>query len=545
MSERSALPLAAWLALACALACALAWPSLDDPLTLDQADPVAVNARALAAGGFAALGRGDYELSHTTPHLHLLGWSYALLGESPRSARLLSLACLLVQLLLLACVCRQLGLSDAAAGWVLLLYAGNPFVLRYGLLVDQEPTLSPIGWLLFAWWAAASRLEPSPRWVLIGGLALAAAVWAKPYSPWFAWLGAAVVMIARHRRRGALGALGVALIGAGAFVVSWVGYCWLTGIDPLCFYRFSVANKALSGSFHTRRHPVAGLRMLAAFTARLLTPCFLALVAAAAVARWRQGLADASEAAPARDAAWLYLLALWPLTILHMYAFPRYQAPLIAAAALLAGWQLARETRPRERWLAAAVGLAIGLPLGLLTPDPLLAPAQISPLAYVGLLIALPLAAGAAALRAAGSRSLWAVLLCGAVAQAAALHAQQRGADYTTAVSWDEYGERGLAETIAYLARHADGELLTRKDIGHALTAGREQPWRYNAALRHLKQPAAREAARDLLRDPAITIVTLDRYVHRRRAQRLLQATGWTRVKTFGEFEIYRREAGR
>jgi hypothetical protein len=62
--------------------------SINKPLTLDQADPVAENAGAIAHFGFDALGSKDkhYEIAHPTLHHHLLAMVFMIFGESTFTA---------------------------------------------------------------------------------------------------------------------------------------------------------------------------------------------------------------------------------------------------------------------------------------------------------------------------------------------------------------------------------------------------------------------------------------------------------------------------
>jgi hypothetical protein len=95
--------------------------ALSKPFTLDEADPVGVNAAAIARDGVAAMGERDpdnpaktrYEIAHPTLYHHLLALHFAVLGVTPFSGRVLGVECFLAVLALVFLIARALAPPSA------------------------------------------------------------------------------------------------------------------------------------------------------------------------------------------------------------------------------------------------------------------------------------------------------------------------------------------------------------------------------------------------------------------------------------------------
>jgi hypothetical protein len=527
--------------------------SLSKPLTLDQAIPTAWNAGAIARHGFGALGdRAEhYEISHTLLHQNLLALLFAAFGETTVTARALGFLCFLGTLVAIRKLSTVVFAGGEAVGDIaVLLYAINPFAIQYSLLVDQETSVLPLGLLLFFYAAYRGRLVFGAREILRLSLVFALAVWCKEFTPYFILpaLGLFVGL-----RDGVARAVGVTAqiggYGTALFAASWIAYCLATGVPVLSFWEFSVAGKALSGEFHGRHGLLGAAAQLVTYTGRWITPALLGLAALAGLARVRQWVRGERRVEPA-DLLWLYAGGFWAITNLRMYQFPRYQYPLYSVVVILVARFLhdrLGRMEPRKVGSAVGVGVALAVVLAVSPGDPLLMPLG----RYLGWWIVVPVGLTLVLLWALGARCVSAagailalVALC--VGMSLSLDVKQC-ADYTTAVSWDEYGERGFDDTLAFLrARLGDTVPVVRKDLAYYLAVDRperDREWIYTSIFWRLGEPRAdRRVAEALARDD-VRYIVLHRYSPPEEAQPVL-ASCCELVETFGDFWVYRKRAG-
>jgi 4-amino-4-deoxy-L-arabinose transferase-like glycosyltransferase len=524
--------------------------SIDKPLTMDQAMPTAWNASEIHQRGFAALGQGRYEISHTLLHQHLLAVTYDVFGESTRSARGMGIPCFLLTLILVNWLAQCLY-SGAHGRWVgctaMLLYATNPFVVQHSLLVDQETTLVPATQLAFLIGIIRCRGRYDARALLWLGLLLALGLWAKELPPYIALFALGIYLCFE---RGVVRALrvvtAVALLGTALFTATWALYCAVTGVPVLSFIEHSIIGKALNPGFHSSSLADA-FRMWSTHTGRWVTPALLVGLAAG-LARRVTRASQTERGFGSHDLLWIYVFVYWGLTSFHLYQHPRYQVPLYGAAVVLVAEFLVASLsgqRTRTVVVAALIGLAIGLASTLIADDPLLMRGR----TYFLFGLAAPLAACAVALAVMRLRP-WSragasvLLLMFLIAQFTLLGVKQ-SRPYTTANSWSEYGERGFDKTLAYVQRHiGNSRTVLRKDLGYYLMrddrSWRER-WTYNEILRGLHKPEQAAIAAAVLARKDVSIVVLDRFCNSRAARDLL-VRDYYEAEIFGDFRIYRRE---
>jgi hypothetical protein len=116
--------------------------------------------------------------------------------------------------------------------------------------------------------------------------------------------------------------------------------------------------------------------------------------------------------------------------------------------------------------------------------------------------------------------------------------------DYTTALSWSNYGERGFSQTVEYLANHLQPEdkAILRKDIGYYLNT------RLGLPKVDVIYPVFRGKIDEMKtefdqinRSHKISFIVLEKYTDPSTSAELIQPY-FNLDKKMGDFYIYRRK---
>ncbi len=551
--------------LALVLAAAAVLKSANKPFTMDEAMPFAWNARVINAKGLTALGErlaGDstatvLEISHPPLYTILLAHSFRLFGERPEAARLLGVLCLLLTAGLLLLVARRLfGLRLATQIWLtaVTLMAVNPYFIQYALLVDIDCSILTLCMTGTIYFFIRLVQTDSIGDLLATGLGLVASFWAKEMTPpillaaifFFLWPYAGLRQALRQTAA-------LTAIGVGVFVLTWYLFCAWTSVPPLSFVEFTILNKGAAASPFSHL-PKAWMKIKSMLY--WLSPSLVLLFGGYVACRIKA--LRASRHLELQDFLLVYVGLMFFYTMVYIpsstsnplqkYDYPAM--PFMALAAASGLHRLLPLLTVKTALLLVLVGVALFCCYLLCRlPDPLLA-VSVNALRFrspTSLLLFLPPLVVMLALKKFRPTLTWGrslALAAGLVVlpQNAYLTIKQMS-DYTTSPSWDNYGERGLAQTIDYLARRVqpEQELVVRKDIGYYLNgiAGLENlRWWYPMFRSEL--PRMKEDFEAINASGAIAYVVLGPYDHRAPARQVIQPY-FTLEQVFGDFEIYCR----
>jgi hypothetical protein len=504
----------------CAAERIVAWglPAVDYPLGPD--------ATSLPAKRAAPPAEPNLLLIHPPSSAYLSALALRLLGDGDGQARVPGLLSVVVTAALLALLVRRHG--PAGAPWTpalaVVLYLVHPATLHGALYLSfSEGTLLPLTWLgfLLAWFETRGRSWPLR--VLVLGMGLALALWAKITTSLALPAAAALTALLTEGLGAALAlALGVSLVGAALFLGSWWLYlthlATLTGLDAAAVWLTPF-------SYLAGEAQVFSLGGLALNVARCVLYLGPFLVLAAGLAIVRRGL-DGVGRGQVGPGAIVPLLVVGVSGVYLLVpggtgSFPKYHLVILPLLAWLAAEELGRIPMPRGALgmpsrtpafrPAPAIGLLalgvahyallVGDPLRLLNHDLRVAQLMggLGPvLAALGLAVALGLLFPLVLL--ALVRRWRPALLATIVASHLALVLVQARAGYFTK---HLYGTPAadFTQTVALLAEATppDGELVALPEFGYAarrpiLRGLLRRAWSEPAALAVLvreRQPAA------------------------------------------------------
>lgn len=312
----------------------------------------------------------------------------------------------------------------------------------------------------------------------------------------------------------------------------------------MSFVEFSIVNKAMNPDFHKVRSVAALVRAFEETTV-MVTPAFTALLVMAAAVRVKQLFASHSGRLPVQrtDYIWFYIAIFWAITNLHMYTHQRYQYPMYSIAAIpIAEFLYVLLTSAARKHVAMTVGLgtSIAVVLALIFPHTHLTDTY----EFIVIWVCVPLvvcAAGIVSIHVpfCSRKYLGLTALCFYIATNLSVGIQQTK-PYTTAVSWDEYGEEGFLDTLDYL-RNSVGDTVPviRKDLAYYLTLDQQDrkfEWIYNKIFRTKDENTIME---EISRDD-VRFIVLDSTTKPDEAASVINGN-YLLVKRFGDFEVFEK----
>jgi hypothetical protein len=533
--------------------------SINKPLTLDQANPVAENAGAIAHFGFDALGSKNihYEIAHPTLHQHLLATVFRIFGETTFSARLLGVICFIGVLSLIMLLSIQIYQGNKGiiiGGIASIIYSINPFIIQNSLVVDQETTILPITLLIFFYIIFRKNFIFNSIAIIELSASLALCIWAKDITPYFMIIALfPFLWLYRGFRNAITVTLQITFIGTAIFFVTWILYCFVTKIPVFSFIEFSILNKAVNPDFHIGRSITQGIWKLINFTGRWVTPALLILLALAASSRILQ-LKRERFTLKQNDYLWFYVGLYWIITNLYMYNIPRYQYPLYSIAVILIGEHLYTslcEIKRRNIIISILFGLIIAGIMALVFEDPVLQKADIGYKKYVLFMVILPMLIILILNKYNGIlflsyENIIMVFSCLLIASNVSLNIKQTR-PYTTAVSWNEYGEEGFMDTLEYLKINLGASIpVIRKDFAYYLSIdqpNREYMYVYTNIFRrdNLKNVNSIYNIQSKLLTEKIKYIVLDQHANPATAKNIISPY-FDYVQRFGDFTVYRKK---
>lgn len=186
---------------------------------------------------------GNY---HPTLYINSLALFIRVFGYNETSVRFFGVLCTLVSAFLLILILRLIiKRNDSAESLFLGLFLLNPYTIANTTLPDIDSTILPVVLLLFIYFSIRYVLQKTDvgnRAVLILGLLFGLALWAKLTTPLIipVFLFCLGVIAFKEYKRSLLLTLKVTLIGALAFIVTYLAYCKLVGLSFSYTFRFLV-----------------------------------------------------------------------------------------------------------------------------------------------------------------------------------------------------------------------------------------------------------------------------------------------------------------
>jgi len=533
--------------------------SINKPLTLDQAIPVAENAGAIAHFGFDALGskEKEYEIAHPTLHQHLLAIVFMIFGESTFSARFLGVLCFIGVLVLIIKLSMQIYSGEKGiiiGGIASIIYAINPFIIQNSLVVDQETTILPITLLLFIYVLYRNKFNFDAIDILKLSTSFALCIWAKDIPPYFMIVSLFLFLwFYRGFYKSFIVTFQITVFGTAIFFGTWVLYCFVTKIPVLSFIEFSILNKAINPTFHTGRSITQGIRTLLDISGRWLTPALLILLALAASSRILQ-LVREKFTLRQNDYLWFYVVFYWTITNLYMYNLPRYQYPLYSIAVILIAehvYTSLYEINRRHIIITIIFGLLMAGIMALFFEDPILQKADIGNKQYVLFMIIIPMLTFIILnkynkIPLLNYKNIIMTFLSLLIATSVSLNIKQ-SRSYTTAVSWNEYGEEGFCDTLEYLNKNLGASIpVIRKDFGYYLSRDRpnkKYAYVYTSIFRaeNLKNINSVSSIQSSIIKDNIQYVVLDQHANPETAK-IIISPYFDYIQRFGDFYIYRKK---
>jgi hypothetical protein len=122
--------------------------------------------------------------------------------------------------------------------------------------------------------------------------------------------------------------------------------------------------------------------------------------------------------------------------------------------------------------------------------------------------------------------------------------ATKQTSDYTTSLSWSNYGERGFSQTVEYLANNlrSEDKAILRKDMGYYLNMRLNLPkveWFYPVFRGRIDEMKNRFKAINCSHQ--LAFIVLDKYSNPNIAAEIIQPY-FNLDRKIGDFHIYRRK---
>ncbi|HTY44718.1 MAG TPA: glycosyltransferase family 39 protein [Patescibacteria group bacterium] len=479
-------------------------PSLRRPFVLDEAEESQIGWKMITMGSrtFApAPAGGNMPLSH--PLLYTLTQSLLqrAFGHRELPLRLYGVFHFLLSLGLVLLIVRQLidteerlkrwGMFLAAA-----LYLLNPLLLQHSVVINADNNILTTAILLCMYFFVRfEKLQGKAffqsRLQLMWMLALC--YWCKEMAPIFLTAGVLAYRLLRRQKDAfKLDLLLFGLGGVAVFWLTWWLYCRMTGIDVWGFIKYTMVGKSQSAFSYRYLKGIWGVFSWGSrWHIYWVSAPFFAALGAFFLQRLRVFLRK--EPLEPIDAVFLVAAAIWvpfqffrPNVDMMKYQYPCYPLFIIVIA-----WNAVRQIRQNASAAAASIfclrnllifaGLCAVLTFHYYMLGDYLLPLWDSLTKHLhghfNLYYYLPVVAVCAIAMTASRRGLrWANGIIACTLCILPIHAglclNQAKANYDTAEIYLNYGESGLAETIAYLGGRVKpgSTIAVREDLEYHLT---------------------------------------------------------------------------
>jgi hypothetical protein len=513
------------------------------PFNLDEVEEATMGRKfgLIGPAAFLDVPGGGEQISHPL----LYTFSHALVqrvfgpGEIP--LRVYGVVHYLISFLLVILIARKLigtGTPGGRLGIALsgMLFISNPLLLQHSVIVNADNNILTTLMLLFMYFFVSyedtdmsCRRALAVRGIKLGVL-FALCLWAKLLAPLLMAAGIVFARVLnRQNEKTIADIIGIAIFGTALFWCTWYLYCAATGTDVMSFIHFTLLGKGRI-AFSPRNMDIIRRTFLASFRWPVywVSAPFFVLVAAICVKRaWdfikKRKLSAADMILTASVFIWVPFQFFRPSMDMMKYQYPAYPFLFIvigyaaskavnmageksilffgrASACITVIWVLTLYHyyrlgdyilalwRPMHSFLNGHFLVYYYLPLGVATA-----------LVFM--------AAG----RGKKCANVFLALVFLVMAINSALLINQAAADYITAEVYQNYGESGFRETVAYLkGRISPGmTVASRWDVAYYLRKEGASPESFMDSM-ILMQAFPTGRLRGLLTQRELTYVVLD-----------------------------------
>ena len=508
-----------------------------------------------------------YGLWHAPLYIGVLALSLKIFGMSNWAARLPGVACMLATLWLLRGIVKLLFPREKAKpvfNVVAFLYLINPLILQQCLMLDVDNTVVTVTSVLFL--HEFLRLEhrqiawlPKYAWL---SLLIALTFWAKEFAGLFVGTALLIYVVGNRRWRDAFGVVLMLLAGMALFWGSWWLYCRLSGMPVMYFIRFTILGKlAIGEGLFTTIAKQSGLGNALFFVlfGCLHTTLWVSIFYVAlflVTLGWRVKTVWQTKRLVPLDLLMLYVLVMLAATQGYRpsgwflkYEYPALGVLLVPIAAYLC--EKFSTLSRGELYLAGVVALILAAAQVILIQDPVLAFFTMGlkglrdkniAMFYAIITVVILAIIGLSRVRWPFSKVCAGTMVICLVGVNLGIDWKQR-ASYTTSISWNNYGETGFAETVAYLKSvlRSNEVPICRKDFGFYLcedAVPAKHSWYNPAVITDVKTSS--ELVQNITAQNVSHIV-LDRYSIRPDAVQIIQKF-YELDKQIGSYYILRRK---
>ncbi|MBF0216289.1 MAG: glycosyltransferase [Candidatus Omnitrophica bacterium] len=544
--------------------------SIAKPFNLDETD-FAIAAQSVIKDPAIFSKDPDIGLWHPPVYIYSLALAFKMFGENTVVARGLGVLYYFLGFIFLLLTCREL--FKGKEFYLITLIAGafyliNPILIQYSMLIDIDGGLLMLSTIAFAYFFIRYNNEGmTVRKLVFLGVLIGCMLLIKFTTPPLIAPAIFLFYLSRRDYKGALiNTFLIFIIGSTLAFSLWYIYCLIFHVDMLFPIHYTFSTKMSQGGLGLSANKVGMVLISLVFFIKWVSPAFVILMAGSALARVRTCVLN--KISGNID----FLLMLGSLVfVFYLYYFPRmammkYQTPLYPVSIILIS-SFIYDTAIKNvlidkrgfKIIGALVAITTAYHTFLLPHDPLKLmlygrsalppfltdkPFLLAALS-LGPFLAVPLFLYFTSTKGKIFSSFILGLFIIAFASEVSLDIKQ-ASNYTTANSWNNYGEKGEAETISYLNERLgpDEPFVARKDIGYYLTkypngsTGRN--FQYNYIFRATTEKDKAVALRSVIENNP-RYIQIDASCNPKNALELLWPF-YDLDKSFNDFMILRRK---
>ncbi|MFH1783263.1 MAG: glycosyltransferase family 39 protein [Candidatus Omnitrophota bacterium] len=479
-------------------------------------------------------------LWHPPLYIYTLSLAFKILGESVLTARGLGFLFHLVTFIFFILICGKLFkdkefyiVSSIAA----IFYCINPIITQYTLLIDIDGGMLLLGMIGFSYFfISLDERKLSPKNIFFLGSLFGILLLIKFTTPPLIIPAMFTFYILQRRYKEAfLNPFLILIVGISVAWVIWYIYCRIFNMPLFYPMEYTFKTKFHQGGIFLTKEKLMGITFSFLSSLCWLSPWFMALMSFSIIYRISRFIRQ--KALEGVD----FLLILGIVILLfYFYYFPRglmmkyqtimYPLFIIVFSKCLYDLLLKHDLfKRKDRIVCFVLAISAFLYYFLFFPDMVLwftrgmSAAKgifqenqalfnilyFSPLIILSILFYF----------LSSKKNIVSSLIIGVSLLTFGAQVNQdikQTADYTTANSWNNYGERGERETIDYLNSNLpkDGVVIVRKDIGYYLktypSGASNRKWIYNEIFTILRPQKAQARFQRLMEEYDISYIQLD-----------------------------------
>lgn len=543
--------------------------NLNKPFNLDEADFAKAAHRLNADPHFLSENPQD-GLWHPPLYIHSLAAVFQLFGESTGVARGLGFLFYILTVIFVILTCKELFepeeypvISVIAAVFFLI----NPLSIQFALQLDIDGGL--LTWLMTVFCYFFVRFNKRGMTVAHGvilGVLFGVSMLAKFTTP--PVIIPAVFLfyiLGRNYKKAFLQTFLILAVGIVSFSLIWYGYCAIFNVEFLYPFKYTFGSKLGQGGFAINRQKIELIQGSLKYFLYWVSPAFVMLMALTLMERVRSFL----KKRDVEDVDFLMILGAG-IFLFYFYFFPRqsmmkYQAPLYPIFAIMIAhsfYNIVIKDKKVNIVEAIVIGACAIVTLAYYLcnfPDMVLWLRQgegavsiffqnnynLFLKLYFLPFFCIPILFRSTLKKKSFYFCLTAALLLLAVDSQIVQNIRQT-AEYTTANSWHNYGEKGQAQAAEYLNEKLspNGVFISRKDVSYYVRDGSggspDRKYIYNKIFR-LPKAKAQAEMEELVKEHDIQYIQLDIYSNPRNGFEVLSAD-YVLDKRFDDFFILKKK---